>query len=598
MCGIAGHLAYAGASVESVRRMMAAMGHRGPDGEGVFTSDVVALGHRRLSIIDLEGGAQPISNEDGTVTVVLNGEIYNYRELAFELRERHQLRTSSDTEVIVHLYEELGDDLVERLLGMFSFALWDSRRKRLLIARDRLGKKPVVYVEGGGNLWFASELRALELAGVPLGELDRTALAHYLELLYIPAPRTIWSRAKKLPPGHVLVADESGVRTHRYWIPPRVGAASDDADPIEAARVTAELTEEATRLRLRSDVPIGVLLSGGLDSSVVTALAARASGDRLRTFSVGFGRADDELPVAAAVARRFSTEHHEIVLDENVLDATTRAIGAFSEPFGDSSAVPCSEVFREVARHVKVVLTGDGGDELFAGYGRHRLVERLPHVPGAASVARALDLMPAQRNLQRLRRAARTVGRRGPERYRALVEVFSERDRRLLLGHRAARTILGAAHDRDVDAALDCDLNTYLPDDLLVKTDITSMMWSVEARCPLLDHRLVEAIVPLPATLKQDRRCGKLLLRRAFGGMLPDAVLTHPKRGFGSPVEQWLRGPLRPLLGDLVLSKTAKLRALVSGAAVDRVVAPVLRGHGNGHQAWALLALGVWNQGR
>lgn len=596
MCGVAGHFAAGRVDVAAVRRMMTAMGHRGPDGEGLYSSTDVVLGHRRLSIIDLTGGAQPISNEDGTVIVVLNGEIYNYRELTEELKGRHQFRTASDTEVIVHLYEDYGDELVQKLRGMYAFALWDEKRRRLLVVRDRLGKKPIVYAEQDGALWFASELHALSAAGAPLGGLDRAALAHYLELLYVPAPRTIWTGAKKLPAGHLLIADANGVSIRRYWTPPRAGSRSTRGGREEWTALTAVLVEDAVKLRLRSDVPVGVLLSGGLDSSVVTAFAARNVSEPLRTFSVGFGRGDDELPIAVAVANRYGTMHQEIVIQTDVVEATLRALNAFSEPFGDSSAVPCSEVFREVAKHVKVVLTGDGGDELFAGYGRHRLMESLPFVPGGAMLASALDLLPPQRHVQRLRRALRAFGRRGPERYRALVEVFSRRARRLLLGHDATPSTLAEPSIREVDSALDCDLNTYLPDDLLVKTDITSMMWSVEARCPLLDQELVEAIVPLPAALKQDRRRGKLLLRDACHSLLPDEVLTHPKRGFGSPVEQWLRGPLRSMLSDLVLSERAKLGSLVDAGVVRRLVGPVLNGHGNGHQAWALLALAAWNE--
>lgn len=594
MCGIAGHFSTRGSDLAAVRRMMSALGHRGPDGDGSFSDRTVALGHRRLSIIDIEGGAQPISNEDGTITVVLNGEIYNYRELADDLRARHVFRTSSDTEVLVHLYEEAGDELVRQLRGMFSFALWDARRNRLLAARDRLGKKPFIYVHDARDLWFASELSALEAARVPLGSLDPESLSQYLELLYIPSPRTIWSRAKKLPPGHLLVAEESGVRVRRYWDAPRPGSASSELIRHSTPNQLLARLEESTRLRLRSDVPVGVLLSGGLDSSVVTALAARNSASPIRTFSVGFDRADDELPIAAEVARAFSTQHHEIVIRENAADATTRALGAFPEPFGDSSAVPCSEVFREVSRHVKVVLTGDGGDELFAGYGRYRLVQKLPFVRGARVVAHALHHSPPIRSIQRAQRAARAIGHRGPERYRALVEVFPPRLRRALLGIATRPAWLGRPAQCEADSAMEWDLNTYLPDDLLVKTDITSMMWGVEARCPLLDQVLVEEVVPLPASLKQNARHGKLQLRQVFGELLPSAVLSHPKRGFGSPVESWIQGPLRSLVGDLLLLPGGQVNGVLERDAVEKTVRPVLRGQGNAHQAWALLALAVW----
>lgn len=594
MCGIAGHWAHANgqADAEAVRRMMSALGHRGPDGQGLVVSGPVALGHRRLSIIDLSGGAQPLTNEDGSVTVVFNGEIYNYRELAAGLRGKHELRTLSDTEVLVHLYEECGDDMVLELRGMFAFALWDSRRRRLLAARDRLGKKPLLYADTGKALWFASELRAFEAAGAPLGSIDRAALSEYLELLYVPAPRTIWSGVKKLPAGHLLTADAGGVNVRRYWSPPVPG--SRRMDRSDVVSMLEKLLADSVRLRLRSDVPVGVLLSGGLDSSVVTALAARTFAGPLRTFSVGFGRADDELPIARAVAAHCSTEHREIVLSQDVAAATERALAGFSEPFGDSSAVPCSEVFREVAQHVKVVLTGDGGDELFAGYGRYRTVARLPYVPGIGRLDMLPSWVPAHPRLQSLGRGARVAGARGARRNRAMVEVFGPAARgRLLGGFEHAAPVVERV-STDVEAALDADLCGYLPDDLLVKTDITSMMWSVEARCPLLDQELVEAIVPLDSALKQNGTNGKLVLRDLAEKLVPAAVLSHPKRGFGSPVDQWLRGDLAPMLGDLVGSKSGPLATLLDFRAVDRVLADVARGWGNAHQAWALLALAAW----
>jgi asparagine synthase (glutamine-hydrolysing) len=591
MCGIAAHLRFPAADAEAMLQMTNSLRHRGPDGEGVYVDGPVAMGHRRLSIIDLDGGAQPIFNEDRSVAVILNGEIYNYRELADDLRPRHDLRTASDTEVLVHLYEEHGTDMLAHLRGMFAFVLWDSRRRRLFAARDRFGKKPLVYVHAGGALWIASEIQALAVGGAPLGSVDRDALADYLSLLYIPAPRTIWANARKLPAGNFLLADTTGVQVRRYWSPPMPGGMQ--ASPPDAADRTRELLEESVRLRLRSDVPIGVLLSGGVDSSVVTALAARASTTPLKTFSVGFGRDDDELPYARQVSRDYGTVHHEIVIRDDVVEATTRALSAFSEPFGDSSAVPCAAVFREVARHVKVVLTGDGGDELFAGYGRYRQVERLPFVPFAGLLVRPLERLPSWRRVQRLRRACRVLGASRGARYRALVEVFSARERRSLLGHAVPSAVLeGGA--TNADAALAFDLGVYLPDDLLVKTDITSMASSLEARCPLVDHLLGEWVVPMPIETKQDGQRGKLLLEAATRDLLPETVFRRPKRGFGGPVEDWICGPLRTLFSDTVMGSRAHIRDWLDATAIGNVGRAVLEGRGNGHQAWALLALEQW----
>jgi asparagine synthase (glutamine-hydrolysing) len=594
MCGIAAHFSMPGADPETVRRMLGTLRHRGPDDEGSYAEGPIALGHRRLSIIDVAGGAQPIFNEDRTVAVVFNGEIYNYRELAAELSHKHLFRTQSDTEVLVHLYEEHGTDMLARLRGMFAFVLWDARKHAVFAARDRFGEKPLVYLEGRGGLWLASEVRALAQAGLPLGSVSPQAVAEYLSLLYIPAPASIWSNVRKLEAGHMLLADKHGVRVRRYWSPPRPGAWATEPAGIVAR--TRELLEESARLRLRSDVPIAVLLSGGVDSSTVAALAARASGARLKTFSVGFGRPDDELPQAREVALRYGTDHEEIVIRENLHEVVPRALAAFSEPFGDSSAVPCVEVFLEVARHVKVVLTGDGGDELFAGYDRYRQVAALPHLPLGGALARTLDRLPETRGLQRVRRGVRVLtGRRGA-RYRALIEVFSARERERLLG--IVPAALGVPDDEstDADAALAFDLGVYLPDDLLVKTDITSMAASVEARCPLLDHQLAEWVIPAPIGAKQSRRRGKLLLEAATRDLLPPHVYSRPKRGFGSPVEQWLRGPLRALFEDTVMSPQARIRDWLDSRSIREVGRAVLEGRSSGHQGWALLALEAWGR--
>ena len=613
MCGIAGHLAFPRADPEAVRRMTCALAQRGPDGEGFYAEGPIALGHRRLSIIDLAGGAQPIWNEDRTIAVICNGEIYNYRELREELRARHAFRTGSDTEVLVHLYEDEDTGMLRRLRGMYALALWDARRRRLLLARDPLGEKPLYYREGdespqgaasSRSLQFASDPRALRKAGAGQGAIAREALSDYLELLYIPAPRTLRAGVRKLPAGHYLLADEAGIGLHRHYQPPSPGSAPSRQ---LAPQALLESLRESVRLRLRSDVPIAALLSGGIDSSAVVALMAQELGPGVRTFAVGFGAPDDELPHARAVALRWKTEHRELIIGPDAVAQTAEALASFGEPFGDSSAVPAVAVCKAVAREAKVVLTGDGGDELFAGYDRYRLLGRLPHLRAARLLSPLLDRLPLPRKAA-LQRAARAISSRGGARYRALVEVFPAAERAALLGlagcsaprvadFPAATDFPAAANDvdsaNDVDAALAFDLNTYLPDDLLAKADAASMRWGLEWRSPLVDPVLAALVVPLAAQQKQSQTSGKLLFKQALRGLLPDEILARKKRGFGAPVEAFLRGPLRAQVQELLLAKDGRVKSLLEPRAVDAAVNPVLAGRGNAHQAWALYALEI-----
>jgi len=588
MCGIAGQLRFSGPNIEVVRRMTAALAHRGPDGETFFQDGPVALGHRRLSIIDLAGGSQPLFNEDKSVAVILNGEIYNYKELQAELKARHTLRTESDTEVLVHLYEDHGEDFVQKLRGMFAFALWDARAQKLVCGRDRYGEKPFVYAPNDDGLTFASELRALVSAGVPTGSIDRDALSDYLELLYIPAPRTIYAGVKKLPAGHLLIADARGVRVRRYWDMPIPG--SRHHVPADAGPELRRRLEDAVRLQLRSDVPVAALLSGGIDSSTIVALMARELGPGVKTFSVGFGRQDDELPFAREVASRYETDHTELIITDDLVKQTVEGLSAYSEPFGDSSAVPTVAVFREVAKHVKVVLTGDGGDELFAGYGQYRRLAWLPHFPGAQLLDRLPSVVPRARSV---RRAGRAIGADGGRRHRALIEVFSPRERRALLG-RVHEPVAARFLPSDVDSGLAFDLDVYLPDDLLVKVDSGAMRWSLEARAPFLDAPVGEFAIPFPSQAKQDRDVGKLLLKRSVAELLPASILARAKMGFGSPVEQWLKGPLRHLVEDFLGPLSARVRTHLDGRSVDHVLEDSRAGRGNPHQVWALLALERW----
>ena len=601
MCGIVGAVDWEGAARwrEDVLCAREAMVHRGPDGAGLFLEGPVILGHRRLSIIDLGGGSQPMTNEDGTVVVTFNGEIYNYKELAATLRDRHTLRTSSDTEVLVHLYEDKGLDMLADLRGMFAFAIWDARRQRLFAARDRYGEKPLYWApldvrDERRGLAFASELGALAATSIDLGGIDRAALDDYLRLLYVPAPRTIRENAKKLPAGHALVCERGGTRVFRYHTPPLPGSAGAST-ASRAAREIRPVLEEAVRLQLRSDVPVAALLSGGVDSSTVVALMARELGPGVKTFSVGFGTPEDELPMARLVADRYRTEHHELRIDLDLSTQTERAVLAYGEPFGDSSAVPTVAVFAAVAPHARVVLTGDGGDELFGGYGRYREVEAWPRVPGAGLAASFVDRLErrvSDRRLSRVRRGLELLGA-SESKARAHVEIFGRGARRALLGTTDARGFRPRS-TRAADAAIETDLAVYLPDDLLVKTDIAAMSASVESRCPLLDPEVARTAIGWSLEAKLTRTEGKLALKRAVEDLVPPEILRRPKSGFGSPVERWLAGPLREWMLDLVTSPRAALRDHLDAARAAQVAHEVARGAGNAHQAWALVALEVW----
>ncbi|GAB4203744.1 MAG: asparagine synthase (glutamine-hydrolyzing) [Sandaracinaceae bacterium] len=599
MCGIAGVVDFRGAEAHRPRLVRAAraMAHRGPDGEGFHVEGPVGLAHRRLSILDLGGGAQPMFNDDRSIAIVFNGEIYNYVELREELRARYAFRTTSDTEVLLRLYEDRGESMLSELRGMFAFALWDAREGRLFAARDRFGEKPFLYAHAGGRLAFASELDALRvLAGDMIGgTIDPDALDEYLRLLYVPAPRSILRGVRKLPAGHALRFDASGLRVVRYDAPPIPG--SGRASPDDA-RETRRLLEDAVRIQLRSDVPVGALLSGGLDSSVVVALMARLLGKPVRTYSVGFGRDDDELPHARRVAERYGTDHTEIVLTDDVETRVDRALAAYAEPLGDSSAVPTVAVFDAVAKHVKVVLTGDGGDELFAGYDRYREVLKWPHVPGAGALARLVDraqrVAPASRSLSRARRLGQLCARDPDARQRALVEVFGAGERARLTGRASAPPTHAEGAREEPDRAIHDDLVRYLPDDLMLKTDIAAMAASVESRCPLLDPELARFVLPLPWTSKQDRWEGKLLLKQAARDLLPPEILARRKRGFGSPVEAWLSGPLRARFLDALTGNWSPLREVLDRHVVAEVAHAVAAGRGNAHQGWALFALAAW----
>jgi asparagine synthase (glutamine-hydrolysing) len=585
--------------------------HRGPDESGQLAGDHVGLAFRRLSIIDVAGGNQPIANEDGSTTIVLNGEIYNHRALRRELCDRgHRFRTQSDVETVLHLYEGLGEECLPHVRGMFALAIWDERDRSLLLARDRVGKKPLYYtVLPDGCLVFGSEIKAIlqhpDVPRVPdLGAIDR-----FLTLQYVPSPQTAFAGIRRLEPAHWLRWRDGRLSGGRYWDLP-YGPKLTAPEP-ELREELLRLLTDAVRARLESEVPLGALLSGGIDSSAVVALAAGAGGGRLRTFSIGFADAGfDESGYARTVAERFGTDHHELRLEGSGADVVEDIVWHHDQPFGDSSAVPCFHLARLVRPHVTVVLNGDGGDESFAGYGRYRLRRAAPLYRLPAGVRRRLAsaVRSAAPVWPRARRAAYVVA--GDERrayYATLVHVHPER-RPWLYGDALwgqltsgdapplARLLRGGPAD-PLDLMLDTDVHHYLPDDLLVKMDVATMAHSLEARSPFLDHELMEFAARLPAASKLDRSGGKALLKSALRGLLPDAVLDRPKMGFAIPLAEWLRTSLRELLCDTVASDRALARGLFQPDVVRGMVAEHLSGSDeHRYVLWDLLMLELWHR--
>jgi asparagine synthase (glutamine-hydrolysing) len=585
--------------------MCASIRHRGPNDEGHFVAPEVGLGMRRLSVIDVEGGAQPLANEDESVWVVFNGEIYNHIDLRPRLAAKgHRFATRSDTECLVHLYEDAGDRLVHDLRGMFGFALWDTRRQRLLVARDRLGIKPLYYWEHDGGVAFASELRSLVALPEFPRTIDPTALGYYLALGYVPDPMAVFVGVRKLPPGHTLTWDRKhGVTVEQYWSPADIPErAISDGEAIEEFN---RLLAESVRYHLESDVPLGAFLSGGIDSSTVVAHMARMTDRKVRTFSIGFDeRAFNEAPHAAAVARSIGTEHTELIVRPDADALVESVVGGFDEPFSDPSALPTYIVSRLARRHVTVALSGDGGDELFAGYtrygetlGRSQFRPRARRAVGA--VARALPHVTPGRN--RLLDLART--RRG--RYAATVAVTPS-----IEGGGVARLEI-AARVPELDRLLDpwfdpaanrdfiyqmgfVDLQTYLPGDILTKVDRMSMAVSLEARVPFLDHHVVEFALSLPSSLKLRDGQGKWLVRKAIEGLVPKSVLEHPKRGFAVPLAGWFRRELAHRVQRLT-APGARVHEYTDPTALRRIATEHRVGRRD-HSwiLWRAMVLDIW----
>jgi asparagine synthase (glutamine-hydrolysing) len=638
VCGICGEWNPGGLERETLERMNAAIVHRGPDDEGQTLLGEVGLAMRRLSIIDLGRGHQPIPNEDKTVWIVFNGEIYNHRELRRNLTARgHRFATDSDTEAIVHLYEERGERLVDELRGMFAFALWDTRRRKLVLARDRFGQKPLFYRFDGRRFLFGSEIKSI-LAALPKPpELDLKALDEYLTLRFIPSPRTMFEGVAKVPPAHVLVLDASGVdltseprgalraapriELHRYWklayLPKRSGSPRSEADLVEEVH---DCIEDAVTSHMMSDVPLGAFLSGGMDSSLVVALMAKASGEPVKTFSIGVEDAGfNELPYARQVAQHCRTEHHEEMVWPDMVHLLPRMVYHLDEP-SDPIAACMYHSAALAARHVKVVLTGDGGDEIFAGYDRYygfrwvRLYAALPAAVRRHLLGPALGALRDSASYKNLTQQARWVHElsfhEGGRRYAQATAFFrfGQAGKGGLYTPAMAQRLAGldpmesvvhgfddAAAGDDLDRMLYADIVTRLPEHSLMLTDRMTMAQSLEGRSPFLDHRLAEMVATLPVDLKMRGRNLKYVLRKVAARYLPETILKRPKQGFMFPLGYWMRGPLLPVLHHLLDHGAVLEQGIFSREAVARLLAEHVGERADHHvRLWMILNVEIW----
>ena len=629
MCGIVGIANSDARPIDesALHRMSDAIVHRGPDDDGFYlNADAsqrgvsVGLGMRRLSIIDLSTGKQPIHNEDQTVWVVLNGEIYNYPDLRREMEAKgHRFYTKSDTEAIVHAYEEYGEDVPKLLRGMFAFALWDQKEEKLLLARDRVGKKPLLYSINGTELVFASEFQAILRHPGVSRQVNLDAIAHYLSFMCVPAPVTAFVDVRKLEPGHILVWRRGEVKTRRYW-----SLNFKDKRQIEereAGEQVVQLLRDAVLVRLMSDVPLGAFLSGGVDSSAVVALMSELCSERVKTFSIGFEEEEfNEISHARRIAERFGTDHHEFVVRPNAIEVLPILVRHYGEPYADSSAIPTYYLSKMTRQHVTVALNGDGGDECFAGYERYAAMRlashyhRLPRSLREHVVERAIAAMPSagssRSTLSKARRFLEVMGRPVGERYlRWTSTITEELKAELCTRDFLAQTSSSSALDyvqpwfegngeiEIVDRALMADTFNYLPNDLLVKVDIASMAVSLEARSPFLDHHLMEFAASLPARYKLRGLTTKYLLKHALKELLPSENLVRSKMGFGVPIGRWFRTELKSFLVETILSERADSRGLFNRGSIQRLVADHTEGRRDyAHQLWTLLMLELWHR--
>jgi asparagine synthase (glutamine-hydrolysing) len=621
MCGIVGIVNNQGRAVdrEILERMNRCIEHRGPDEDGFYLKDNVGLAMRRLAIIDLASGQQPIHNADKTKWIVYNGEIYNYRELRRELESRgHTFYTNSDTEAIIHLYDEEGPDCLRHLRGMFAFAIWDEREKSLFLARDRVGKKPLLYShQGNGDLIFGSEFQALLAHPSVSREVDHVALDEYLSFLCVPAPKTAFKDIRKLEPGHWMKWKSGSIEIHRYWKPNFTRKIK--ISEAEAIEETTRIVRESTRLRMISEVPLGAFLSGGVDSSMIVALMAQESTRPVKTFSIGFEEQDySELKYARRVAEHVGAEYNEFIVRPNALEVLPTLVEHYGEPYADPSAIATYYVSRESRRHVTVALNGDGGDESFVGYERHvamkyaELYRKLPLILRRSAIEPTIGAIPAPTNfrnkLVRFQRFLKAASLPKADRYFAWLSTFDHNDKNeLYLADFAAATRGSSPIDTlkpnfterngrgVIDEALLADFMHYLPNDLLVKVDIASMTNSLEARSPLLDHNVIEFAASLPESVKQSGTETKSLLKKVAARLVPSDVIYREKMGFAVPIKHWLGNELQSFSREVLLSSRAQERGLFDLKVVERLIDEQRRDEkDNSWRLWTLLMLELW----
>ncbi len=624
MCGIVGVAGDVRESDrETVRKMCARIRHRGPDDEGFYDSEHVALGMRRLSIIDVAGGAQPVFDEAHETAAVFNGEIYNFRQLQTELRTRgHRLRSESDSECLPHLYEDDGTHMLSRLRGMFGLAIWDRKHSSLFLARDRAGKKPLYYWQEGGRLWFASELKSLFEIPHFERKIDPQAVNHYLSLQYVPAPWSIIRGVRKLPAAHHLVFRGGHAEVTRYWEPQFFDATAASAEPNEdeLCEQLRELILEATRIRMVSERPLGAFLSGGLDSSAVVAAMAQQQSSQVSTYSIGFEEdAYNELAYARQVAELYGTDHHELIVKPDVAGILPSIARMFDEPFADPSAVPSFYVAEMASRDLVVVLTGDGGDESFGGYGRYAKYLKMGrefHLPKSLAALGRFGGAQLRRHPTRsrlLNRAGHLAIRASvahpADRYGRQMSWFMPEEKQALYSRQFRKDVgnsdtyelfrsewIKQRHTDTANKLMACDIATYLPQDLLPKVDITTMAVSLEARSPLLDQRVVEWATALPGSLKIRDGETKYLLKKAMQPWLPNDLIYRPKMGFGIPHELWLRTSLKPMVHDLLLGADSHTSTYLNREQVKRWIERNEVHHDGGSHVWALLMLELWHR--
>ena len=643
MCGICGKIDFnKNVNPEMVKQMCEVLTHRGPDDEGMVlilgnksvemkqpltfpeigNEIEVVLGHQRLSIIDLsEIAHQPMCNEDRKIWIVFNGEIYNFQELRVELERRgHLFKSRSDTEVILHGYEEWGVECLQRFRGMFAFALWDSRQRRLFMARDRLGKKPLVYFHQNGRFAFASEIKALLQIPSIERKVNDIAIHHYLTYQYVPSPDTIFEGIKKLPPAHYLLYDYAGnLKIERYWKLNFKSSLQTHTDPQELEdRIRAEL-EESVRLRLISDVPLGAFLSGGVDSSLIVGIMAKLGGQPVKTFSIGFEEQDfDELAYARMVSNHFGTDHHEFVVKPNAIEILPKLVWHYNEPFGDSSAIPTYYVSKMTRDYVKVVLTGDAGDENFAGYPRYlrsKYVSWFTRLPEKArrsllpAFLRILSQLPWRRKtLNRLADFMEMLSSHQGRNYAEQIKIFNQKEKDDVYSEDFSRQVKGTDpldylikkyEEGDTDDPLEkllyLDMTTYLPEDLLVKMDIATMANSLEARVPFLDYQFIEEVAGIPSHLKLKGSTTKFILKKAFSDFLPEAILKRRKMGFGVPISKWFRKELKDFIYEILLDSRTLNRGYFKREGIEHLLDDHIGlRYDHSGKIWALLFLEMW----